>query len=217
MEIEAKFVVPDATVFAAVLQLEQLGAFRLVAGMEPEQQHNIYFDTADGRLRAQRHGLRVRDLGDRRIATLKGAARFHDGVYERDEWEQEIGGDDRPQAWPPGEVRDRVLALSGGAPLEPILTIDTQRHHVYAWHDERRVAEISMDEGVISAGGHEQPFRELEIELLETGTRDEFDALVAALREQFALVPEERSKLARGLALLDRSRLATEYTENTEA
>lgn len=206
MEIEAKFVVPDAAMFAAVLQLEQLGAFRLVAEMEPEQQHNVYFDTADGRLRAQRHGLRVREGGDRRIATLKGSAHFHDGVYERDEWEVEVGDSDQPCDWPAGEVRDRALALSDGAALAPILTIDTQRHHVYAWHDQRRVAEISMDEGTIRAGGQEQPFREIEVELLETGTRDEFDALVSVLREHFALVPEERSKLARGLALLDRSK-----------
>ena len=206
MDIEAKFVVPDAATFAAVLQLEQIDGFRLAAEIEPERQHNTYFDTADGRLRAQRHGLRVRDLGDRRIATLKGAAHFHDGVYERDEWEVEVGDSDQPDDWPAGEVRDRALALSNGEPLAPILTIDTQRHHVYAWHDQRRIAEISLDEGTIRAGGQEQVFRELEVELLETGAREEFDALVAALREHFALVPEERSKLARGLALLDRSR-----------
>ncbi|HEU5016073.1 MAG TPA: CYTH domain-containing protein [Roseiflexaceae bacterium] len=206
MEIEAKFVVPDATMFSAVLQLEQLGAFRLVAEMEPEQQHNIYFDTADGRLRAQRHGLRVRDLGDRRIATLKGAAHVHDGVYERDEWEVEVGDSNQPGDWPAGEVRDRVLALADGAPLAPILMIDTQRHHLYAWHEQRRVAEISVDEGTIHAGGRAEPFRELEVELLDAGTRAEFDALVSALRGHFALVPEERSKLARGLALLDGSK-----------
>ncbi len=216
MEIEAKFVVPNATMFAAVLQLEQIGAFRLAAEIEPEHQHNTYFDTSDGRLRAQRHGLRVRDLGDRRIATLKGESHFRDGVYERDEWEVEVGDSDQPSHWPASDVRERAIALSNGAPLVPILTIDTQRHHVYAWHDQRRVAEISLDEGAISAGGHVQPFRELEVELLETGTREDFDALVAALRKHFALEPEERSKLSRGLALLDRGNYATENTEATE-
>jgi inorganic triphosphatase YgiF len=65
------------------------------------------------------------------------------------------------------------------------------------------VAELSLDEGTISANGREQRFRELEIELLDGGARADFAELVALLRARFRLVPEERSKLARGLALLD--------------
>ena len=53
------------------------------------------------------------------------------------------------------------------------------------------------------AGGRSANFRELEIELLSTGTRADLDELVALLRARFALHPEDRSKLARGLALLD--------------
>src|SRR5262249_38716113 len=120
MEIEAKFRVADDQTFPALLDLEQIGPFRLEAG-DTEQQRNVYFDTADLRLRAGRYGLRVRDLGARRIATLKGEARIADGMFERDEWEVDIGADDRPEAWPASEIRERVLALLGGAPLQPIL------------------------------------------------------------------------------------------------
>jgi inorganic triphosphatase YgiF len=65
------------------------------------------------------------------------------------------------------------------------------------------VAELSLDAGAIDAGGRAANFRELEIELLKTGTRADLDELVALLRARFTLVPEDRSKLARGLALLD--------------
>jgi inorganic triphosphatase YgiF len=203
METEAKFRVEDDETFPRLMDLEAIGPFRLAAEPHVEDQRNVYFDTADRRLRAGQYGLRVRDLGDRRIATLKGAAQAKDGMYERDEWEVEIGDDDRPAAWPPSEARDRVLALLGGAVLQPILTIHTQRRHIFATREDARVAELSLDEGTISAGGREAYFRELEIELLKTGTRADLDELVARLRARFTLIPEERSKLARGLALLD--------------
>jgi inorganic triphosphatase YgiF len=203
MEIEAKFRVDDELTFPALLDLDAIGRFRLERAPEAEDQRNVYFDTADHRLRGRKFGLRVREVGGRRIATLKGQAKVSDGMYERDEWEVEVGADDRPETWPPSEVRDRVLALTGGAQLRPTLTIRTLRRHVYANHDAARFAELSLDEGTISAGGREQRFRELEIELLRGGERADLDALVALLRDRFTLLPEDRSKLARGLALLD--------------
>jgi len=203
MEIEAKFRVDDEDTFRELLALDTIGPFRLAPAPHPEQQRNTYFDTADGRLRAGQYGLRIRDLGDRRIATLKGAAKVHDGMYERDEWEVAIGDDDRPETWPPGDVRDRTLALLGDRALQPILRIDTLRRHIFAERVGARVAELSLDEGTISAGGREERFRELEIELLRGGARSELDTLVKLLRERFMLIPENRSKLARGLALLE--------------
>lgn len=205
MELEAKFRVDDDQPFDELRALTALGPFRLVLEPTPEDQRNTYFDTADDRLRTQRYGLRIRDLGDRRIATLKGASSAREGVYERDEWEVVIGDDDRPAAWPPSEARERVLALLDGAPLQPILTIRTTRQHIYALRDDTRIAELSLDAGTISAGGLTEAFRELEIELLADGTRADFDALIALLRERLPLVAEDRSKLARGLALLDRA------------
>ncbi|HEU5097888.1 MAG TPA: CYTH domain-containing protein [Roseiflexaceae bacterium] len=203
MEIEAKFRVDDNQTFQQLLELSSIGPFQLEAEPDAEDQRNVYFDTADRRLRAGQYGLRVRDLGGRRVATLKGAAKVRDGMYERDEWEVEIGDDDRPSAWPASEVRDRALALLAGVEPQPILTIRTRRRHIFASRRGTRTAELSLDEGAIDAAGRAASFRELEIELLKTGTRADLDELVGLLRARFGLVPEDRSKLARGLALLD--------------
>jgi len=203
MEIEAKFRVDDDLTFSQLLALDAIGPYKLIAEPDAEDQRNVYFDTADRRLRAGKYGLRVRNIGTRRIATLKGSAKARDGMYERDEWEIEIGDDDSPAAWPPSEVRDRTLALLDGAALQPILTIRTHRQHIIALRGGARVAELSLDTGAIDAGGRTADFRELEIELLNTGTRADLDELVALLRARFPLTPEDRSKLARGLALLD--------------
>jgi inorganic triphosphatase YgiF len=202
IEIELKFRVDDPSIFRALAHPIILGDFQLKPVGDGEHQHNVYYDTPDFRLRAQRYGLRVRTVGHTRIATLKGETLSHDGLHQRPEWEMPVASDD-PQHWSPGDVRDRALALAGGAPLQPVLTIETLRRPVCVWRDSRRIAEIALDEGVIYAGGREQMFYELEIELLPEGARDDLDALGALLQRTFPLQPDNLSKLARGLALLD--------------
>ncbi|MCS6839585.1 MAG: CYTH and CHAD domain-containing protein [Roseiflexus sp.] len=201
-EIELKFRVDDPAIFRALSRPMTLGAFRLQPVGDGEHQHNTYYDTPDFRLRAQRYGLRVRTIGHTRIATLKGETQSHDGLHQRPEWEAPVESDD-PQRWPPGDVRDRALALAGGAPLRPVLTIETLRRLVRVWRDAHCVAEMALDEGVIYAGGREQMFYELEIEALPEGTRDDLHTLGALLQQAFPLQPDNLSKLARGLALLD--------------
>ncbi len=202
VEIELKFRVDDPAIFRALARPITLGDFQLKPAGDGEHQHNTYYDTPDFRLRAQRYGLRVRTVGRTRIATLKGETRSRDGLHQRPEWEMTVESDD-PQHWPPGDVRDRAFALAGGAPLQPVLTIETLRRPVRVWRGSRQVAEIALDEGVIYAGGREQMFYELEVELLPEGVRDDLDALGALLQQEFPLQPDNLSKLARGLALLD--------------
>jgi inorganic triphosphatase YgiF len=211
-EIEAKLAILDADALAALGALRALGAFRLEPAGEPERQRNTYFDTADMRLANQGCGLRLRDLGGRRIVTFKGAAAIRDGVHERGEWEQELGGGELAgedydlASWPAGEARSRALAIAGEAPVRPIVLVETLRHNRRALREGRATALLSLDEGVIAAGGETLPFRELEIELLPAGTRADLDELSALLRARFPLAHENRSKLARGLELLERGR-----------
>ncbi len=201
MEIEAKYRVTDDAL-AKVASLRRLGAYALTPAPAPEQQTNTYYDTADGRLAAARHGLRVRRVGDRSLITLKGPAEVgSDGVHRRGE--HEFPGDDpRPATWPPGVARELGLALTGGAPLAPTATVSTERHILHVERAGEHVAEICLDRGVLRAGGRERPFAEIEIELLPGGQRSDLAAIAAALEEYVVLYPERRSKLQRALELL---------------
>lgn len=203
MEIEQKYRVDD-DVFPKLLALRALDGYELRPEAAPEQQHNTYLDTADRRMRARRYGLRVRAVSGTRIATLKDEGSVVDGRATRGEWEALVLGDD-PATWPAGELRERVQAISGGAPLVPLLTIRTRRHNIAALRDSSVVAQISLDSAVIAAGGREEPLRELEVELYGIGTLADLDAICAALLARFSLQPESQSKLARGLALLEAS------------
>ncbi|MEM8533494.1 MAG: CYTH domain-containing protein [Chloroflexota bacterium] len=204
MEIEAKFRVERADFFETILTTDVLGSFQLTRSEDIEEQYNRYFDTVDGRLRAQAYGLRIREIGDRRIVTLKGKGAVKDGLHQRDEWEVEIGKEDAPEHWPTGELRDRVLSLLDGAELVMTLEIYTTRQHIIASSTSGPVAEVSLDVGNFTAGDVREPFRECEAELLPNASREDFEQLIKELQSRFDLIPENRSKLARGLALLNR-------------
>lgn len=202
MEIEAKYRVAAADL-ERVAALARLGVYTLRPAPAPEIQRNRYFDTADGRLRRARHGLRVRQLPDRSIVTLKGPASVDAaGVHSRDEFEFP-GADPHPTAWPPGPARERLAAIVGDGSLHELLTIDTERQVIHVERDGQEVAELALDCGTIRAGGREAPICELEIELRPAGVPADLAAIAAALAGQIALIPEPRSKLERGLALLE--------------
>jgi inorganic triphosphatase YgiF len=223
-EIEAKYTLAEPKAVQRLAELRALGPYRLEPA-ETQDQHNTYFDTDDMRLATQQSGLRVREVGGRRVATVKTAGTVQNGLHERGEWEVELEGDDAPVAWPASPAREIALALTGGAPLRPIVRVRTLRHILLVWRDELQVAELALDEGVITAGSREVPFRELELELRPGGTRADLAALAGLLAGHAALLPEDRGKLARGLELLEFQRetrptlagLATAIFERTMA
>ncbi|HEU5089688.1 MAG TPA: CYTH domain-containing protein, partial [Roseiflexaceae bacterium] len=173
-EIEAKLAIrDDATLreLRTLLARRTLGGYALRPHDAPEQQVNQYFDSADGRLRARLHGLRIRSVGDRHTLTLKGPAQVVGDIHARSEWEQPL---ERPSldALPAGPLRDQVEQLSGGAPLHVVVTIHTQRSVIVVSRPsgKRALVEIALDDGRVEANGRSLELREVELELLPGGT-----------------------------------------------
>jgi inorganic triphosphatase YgiF len=202
VEIEAKFKVSAADL-DRLAALNALGPYTLRT-MAAEHQRNTYYDSADGRLAQARYGLRVRQIGHRSIITLKGPARLDEnGIHHRAEFEFP-GDDPNPVHWPAGPARDLAQALLLGAPVRPLLTIETTRRIIHAMRDGRDRVEICLDRGTIYAGQHQAPICELELEVLSAGSVYDLTELVNALRSLIKLTPERQSKLERGMALLQR-------------
>ncbi|RRR68920.1 MAG: CYTH domain-containing protein [Candidatus Viridilinea halotolerans] len=200
MEIEAKFRIA-ASELATLAKLRRLGAYTLKPAPAPEQQENIYYDTPDARLTTARYGLRVRRVGSRALVTLKGPAEVGtDGIHRRSEFEFH-GDQPDPTSWPPGVARDLALALTGGAALAPLAAVLTERYVLHAIFNGVEVAEICLDHGLLRGGDREQPFAEVEIELLSAGSANDLATLAAALGEHATLEPESQTKLQRALAL----------------
>lgn len=201
MEIELKYRIEDSSIFATLLALQTLGSYTLDANQPVEEQRNTYYDTADKRLQKAHYGMRIRTVGDRSIATLKGPRIGSGELHQRQEWEIAATNPD-PATWEPSEARTQALALLQNEPVVPTLTIQTTRHIILVLQNQRHIAEICLDKGVIHASDQSKPLCELEVELLSDGTKDDLDAIVIALQNYVVLIPEPRSKLEQGLALI---------------
>ena len=162
---------------------------------------STYYDTQE--LTLKEHGIayRVRDKGDGSFeATVKTQKQSASGLSERLELNLPLA-----EAQP---VLDGFAALGLGFELselapcgvQALFTVDVQRI-TYILDYEGAVCELAIDKGAIRCGEKSDSIDEVEIELLE----GEVQALLE-LKERIAaavtLRAEERSKFARGLALL---------------
>ena len=162
---------------------------------------STYYDTQE--LTLKEHGIayRVRDKGDGSFeATVKTQKQSAGGLSERLELNLPLA-----EAQP---VLDGFAALGLGFELselapcgvQALFTVEVQRI-TYILDYAGAVCELAIDKGAIRCGEKSDSIDEVEIELLE----GEVQALLE-LKERIAaavtLRAEERSKFARGLALL---------------
>ena len=162
---------------------------------------STYYDTQE--LTLNEHGIayRVRDKGDGSFeATVKTQKQSAGGLSERLELNLPLA-----EAQP---VLDGFAALGLGFELselapcgvQALFTVDVERI-TYILDYAGAVCELAIDKGAIRCGEKSDSIDEVEIELLE----GEVQALLE-LKERIAaavtLRAEERSKFARGLALL---------------
>ena len=163
---------------------------------------STYYDTQDFALRAHGIAYRVRDKGDGTYeATVKTQKKSADGLSERLEL-------NLPLTQPEPRL-DGFAALGLGVELSELapqgvralFTVDVQRI-TYILDYDGAVAELAIDKGAIFCGERSDSIDEVEIELME----GDVSALLA-LKERIAaaveLRAENRSKFARGLALLE--------------
>ena len=213
VEIEAKFVVPDEAKLQRLLEMRELGGFRLKPG-PARQVSDSYRDTADRAIYRGGYACRIRHEGDKQIATLKGLGMAEGAIHQRAEHEVTLdGGSSRlgeaPADWPASPARKLALALSQGEPLIELFSLSQQRHTrtvhaaVSTSEGDRLVAELSLDVVEMHTGDEVKATFELEAELAPAGTLDDLALMVADLKDQWQLQPQPRSKFEQGLAALN--------------
>jgi CHAD domain-containing protein len=215
LEIEAKFRIPDEPTFHRLLEATALAGYRLGDASRLDL-HDRYLDTADWAIMAWGYTCRLRQVGDRYLATLKGLGAASGVVHRRAEHQVELLASLLPSDWPPSVARDLALRLCGNEPLDTLFEIQQTRHSRPILDGERTVAELSLDHVCICRGESVAlTFLELEAELAPDGTEDDLSRLAEALQGEWALVPESRSKFERGLALFDIGTVDREGAEET--
>ncbi|RMH04796.1 MAG: CYTH domain-containing protein [Planctomycetota bacterium] len=160
-----------------------------------------YLDTADLLLRRAGWTLRLRDLGTRRLLTLKACRPPRaDGLAEREEFEE-------PTEWapvhgwrlPPAALGGRVAELTAGEPLERLFELRQERRLRPAGRGGL-VCELSLDRVEWRHRGAAARAALVELELRRGGP-EELAALADELAAAAGWRPAPRSKFERGLAL----------------
>lgn len=183
-EYELKFKA-DPEVLAAID-----AAFPGATVMEME---TAYYDTPSGAMSGRRYTLRRRLENGVSVCTVKAPA-----GDARGEWEVEC--EDIADAIP------KLIAM--GAPAEIRELVKEGLVHICGAKFTRLAkmvslpectVEIALDKGIL-LGGKTEPLCEAEVEL-KAGAKAACDAFGKELADRFGLVPEEKSKFARALAL----------------
>lgn len=230
MEIEAKYKIMGP-LDPAIMTTLDLAPYTLRPA-ERLAHHDIVLDTPERTISGSRHSLRLRTENGTTILTFKGPSAVEGSIHRREEIEARLpkngsaangaadtGYDAKAtydyRTWPK-KVARRVEGLVGpSAVLRPLIEVVATRRTWIVERDGETIGELALDEGTILAAGDDEsaagradpgasePVHELEIELKQAGTLDDLAALDERMRAALPLESEPRSKLQRGLALLN--------------
>ncbi|SNY97100.1 CYTH domain-containing protein [Halomonas sp. hl-4] len=173
----------------------------LLEGLTPQRQTliNTYFDTPQGALAQAHIAVRLRQVDDQVLQTVKTAGHGGGGFSQRQEWEWPVASlalDTQGLAeLPPfqGEASQVISALA------PRLNTDFVRQSWQVVWQESHI-ELALDQGEIHSGGYQATICEAELEL-KKGEPEALWSLALALAEHVPLRPSDSSKAARGNAL----------------
>lgn len=178
-----------------------------------EQLDSVYFDSDDRALRDHGLTLRVRQIGGKRVQTIKALDQSSYSI-ERSEWEQLIKGD-QPE-----------LANVEHTPLAPVLTDDVRNtlkpvfetrieRTAYRLNGDDTSIAMAVDEGQIVAPGSSYPISEIELEL-KHGNPIELFKLARAISDIVPAWLDVKSKSERGYELVEQTPVAAEKARDPD-
>ena len=160
-----------------------------------------YYDTPDHLLNRRDLSLRVRDVDQRHVQTLKRMGPAGEAVFRRDEWEQDVNGRvPNLDAIEDEGIRQMFAETGAAMSLRPMFQTDVQRT-TWMLRDNHAEVELALDIGEIrSEKGGRTPICEAELELKSGDFRRLFD-IALALNERVDCTVGSLTKSQRGYAL----------------
>lgn len=201
-ETEAKFIIRDAEIFAALKNSTQLGEFD-VRSTGTKRIVDRYVDGSQRQIFRAGYACRLRkDRAGGQKITLKALTPAVGHLHRREEIEAVVEAD-QPDAWPESEAKHRVQQMLGSETLQSLFTIYQTRHTYHLLREGQPVIELSLDGVTYDEVDYNEgrvDYYEVEAELLPAGREADLADGVVALESQFALQPQTQSKFERALA-----------------
>lgn len=197
MEEELKLQIMDDTpaVWKSIIAHPLLA----ITQVPPLQLHAFYFDSRDNALQRARLAYRIRREEDIWVATLKASGQSAGGLHQRPEWNVPVDSNTPDLSVFQDSEAAALLAPYQELALQVILETRFERHESRVTHNGSAII-VALDRGEILARGQREPIREVELELAQ-GDAAAVLEMGAALCRDLPLIPDQESKLFRGLRL----------------
>lgn len=201
MEIELKYAIDSRETADKIWEDDDLKKIEEQGTRETVIMNATYFDTADMDLSKNDMAYRVREEGDRLVASLKWGGGSEGALHKREEINVPVMDmKPNPVIFESCDIGDDLLSFLGGKELRSVLEMHIERRR-FRVDTESTILEISIDSGDIITENGAVPVCEVEIELF-SGSEDVMMKIGGSLAEKYGLVSEKRSKFYRGLLLL---------------
>lgn len=171
---------------------------------ETKQMINTYFDTANFKLRDVSIGMRIRQIEDQFIQTVKSSGKAIGGLHQRNEDEIEVSDNQLDTSL----ITDPYLMILVEEAQEedgdflPCFNTDFYRTKSLLTFSDGTKIEMALDSGTITAGDQSVDICEVELELVE-GSAEYIFAIGRYLIKELDLTLYNASKARRGYSLCD--------------
>ncbi len=193
-EFEIKLEIPAQTV-SKVMRLPWL--WELASGeLRPSRLQSIYYDTPNFALLERGVTLRVRRSGATRVQTMKAAVNGAALPIERDEWEEEISGEE-PELHLNGTPLQGMAKKKLRRKLKPCFEIHVDRS-AFPIQSANSAIEIAIDRAHI-VGEQSVSFCEIELEL-KRGASSEMARIARRIASEVPAALSLKTKAERGFA-----------------
>jgi inorganic triphosphatase YgiF len=162
---------------------------------------STYFDTPDKALMKFGVGLRLRQIGEQWLQTVKCSGEAENGLHQRKEWEHQLSGPE----FDVSRLAETALAPLLARPevwqtIEPVFTTDFERCVLPLELEDGTCVEMAYDRGQVRAGKRHTAIHEIELELKQ-GEIEKVQQFAEQLKAALPLEYSDISKAGQGYAL----------------
>ena len=205
MEIELKYNIPSGEIADMIWDNEMFKESEEEGSREELLFDAGYFDTDDCSLAENDIAYRVRKEGKRYVASLKWKGHSEDGLHVREEINVPVDGENAdPSVFRESKVGKQLMELLEGKTLKCFMRTVYRRKR-FRIDTGFGIYEFSIDNGEITTEYGSCPIDEVEVELF-SGEQNELMVIGDQLRERYNLIPQDESKYARGIRMIEENR-----------
>lgn len=185
------------------LDLDKLGWLMDLLEQPGQRIHlrSTYFDTPTRELQQFGAGLRLRQIGEQWLQTVKCTGKAENGLHQRKEWEHPLAGPEFDMVLlKQTELAPLVEDAAVWNALSPLFTTEFERLVLPLRLEDGTCVEMAYDRGEVRAGKQQAPIHEIELELKQ-GEIKKVQQLADRLKAALPLQYSDISKAAQGYQL----------------